>query len=193
MKKGHFFIIGWVAGAGKWTLTWNLRKLERKDFYFPLSFITRNPRPGEQMWVYAHFISNKEFKKAIEAWEFLEFAFVHNQDYYGTKTDDILKNWIDKWYKVFKELEYQWMMQIEENYPDFRAEHITTLFLNVPDEIMVERMKHRDSTISEKEIQNRLNSAKKERKFRKNADYIINTSNITPEEVLKKVLNIINK
>jgi dephospho-CoA kinase len=85
------------------------------------------------------------------------------------------------------------MMQIEENYPDFRAEHITTLFLNVPDEIMVERMKHRDSTISEKEIQNRLNSAKKEREFRKNADHIIITSDITPEEVLEKVLNIINK
>jgi guanylate kinase len=72
-------------------------------------------------------------------------------------------------------------------------QYITTIFLNIPDEIMVERMKSRDNTISEKEIQNRLNSAEKERKFRQNADYIINTSNITPEEVLEKALKIINK
>jgi dephospho-CoA kinase len=72
-------------------------------------------------------------------------------------------------------------------------QYITTTFLNIPDEIMVERMKSRDNTISEKEIQNRLNSAEKERKFRQNADYIINTSNITPEEVLEKALKIINK
>lgn len=193
MKKGHFFIIWWVAWAGKWTLTSNLRKLERDDFYFPLSFITRSPRPWEKMWVYAHFITRDEFKKAIEAGEFLEYAFVHNLDYYWTKTDDILKNWIDKWLKVFKELEYQWMMQIEENYPDFRKNHITTIFLDVPDEIMVERMKSRDNTISEKEVQNRLDSAKKEREFRKNADYTINTENITPEQVLEKALEIINK
>lgn len=192
MKKGHFFIIWWVAGAGKWTLTWNLRKLDREDFYFPLSYKTRPKRPWEINWVDWHFVTIEEFKKAVDNNDFLEYAFVHNLDYYGTSATDILEDWIKKEKKIIKELDYQWVIEIKKNHPDL-MQYITTIFLNIPDEIMVERMKSRDNTISEKEIQNRLNSAEKERKFRQNADYIINTSNITPEEVLEKALKIINK
>ena len=190
MKKGHFFIIWWVAGAGKWTLTWNLRKLNREDFYFPLSYITRKPRPNEEKWVYAHFITEEEFKKSIESNEFLEYAFVHKWWYYWTKANDIVKNWINAWLKVIKEMEYQWVGQIQKD-KEFMTD-VTTIFLDVPDEELIRRIKKRDKTISEKEVENRLESAKKERKFWKKADYKIITT-ITKEEVLKKALEIINK
>lgn len=90
MKTGHIYFIMGIAGSGKGTLISNLKKLEREDFYFPLSYTTRAIRPNEVSGKGTyHFITQGEFLQSIEASEFLEYAIVHQGGYYGTKMKDV--------------------------------------------------------------------------------------------------------
>ena len=87
--KGQILIISGPSGSGKSTLLSRLLK-EESDLYFSISSTTRAPRQGETEGVNYYFISEDEFKKGIDADEFLEWAFVHG-NYYGTSLKPILK------------------------------------------------------------------------------------------------------
>ena len=87
--KGQILIISGPSGSGKSTLLSRLLK-EESDLYFSISSTTRAPRQGETEGVNYYFISEDEFKKGIDADEFLEWACVHG-NYYGTSLKPVLK------------------------------------------------------------------------------------------------------
>ena len=87
--KGQILIISGPSGSGKSTLLGRLLK-EENDLYFSISSTTRAPRQGETEGVNYYFINKDEFKKGIDAGEFLEWAFVHG-NYYGTSLKPVLK------------------------------------------------------------------------------------------------------
>ena len=87
--KGQILIISGPSGSGKSTLLSRLLK-EENDLYFSISSTTRAPRQGESEGVNYYFINKDEFKKGIDAGEFLEWAFVHG-NYYGTSLKPVLK------------------------------------------------------------------------------------------------------
>jgi len=87
--KGQILIISGPSGSGKSTLLSRLLK-EENDLYFSISSTTRAPRQGETEGVNYYFINKDEFKKGIDADEFLEWAFVHG-NYYGTSLKPVLK------------------------------------------------------------------------------------------------------
>ena len=87
--KGQILIISGPSGSGKSTLLNRLLK-EENDLYFSISSTTRAPRQGETEGVNYYFISEDEFKKGIDADEFLEWARVHG-NYYGTSLKPVLK------------------------------------------------------------------------------------------------------
>ena len=87
--KGQILIISGPSGSGKSTLLSRLLK-EENDLYFSISSTTRAPRQGETDGVNYYFINKDEFKKGIDAGEFLEWAFVHG-NYYGTSLKPVLK------------------------------------------------------------------------------------------------------
>ena len=87
--KGQILIISGPSGSGKSTLLNRLLK-EENDLYFSISSTTRVPRQGETEGVNYYFISEDEFKKGIDADEFLEWACVHG-NYYGTSLKPVLK------------------------------------------------------------------------------------------------------
>ena len=87
--KGQILIISGPSGSGKSTLLSRLLK-EENDLYFSISSTTRAPRQGETEGVNYYFISEDEFKKGIDADEFLEWACVHS-NYYGTSLKPVLK------------------------------------------------------------------------------------------------------
>lgn len=86
--KGQILIISGPSGSGKSTLLGRLLK-EENDLYFSISSTTRAPRQGETEGVNYYFINKDEFKKGIDADEFLEWAFVHG-NYYGTSLKPVL-------------------------------------------------------------------------------------------------------
>ena len=87
--KGQILIVSGPSGSGKSTLLGRLLK-EENDLYFSISSTTRAPRQGETEDVNYYFINKDEFKKGIDAGEFLEWAFVHG-NYYGTSLKPVLK------------------------------------------------------------------------------------------------------
>lgn len=190
MKKWHIFFISWVSGAWKWTLTDNIKKQKLDNVVFPLSSRSRKPRAWEIPWVDSHFLTTEEFEKQIENWEFLEYA-VYSWKYYWTKFEDVLDNGIDKWHIVIKELELQWLKKVEESKPELKK-HTTTIFLDVDDETMKQRILSRDNSITEEDLDSRLKTAVTEREMSKMCDYKIDAT-MTEEEVLNAALKIILK
>ena len=188
-KKWHIYFIMWVSWAGKWTLINNLKKQDL-NLHIPLSYKSRPPREFEENGKDAYFISREEFEKGIENHEFLEYAVVHNMHYYGTKYKDVLDEWIYKWKVVVKEIDILGLKRLIKEKPELRS-HYTTIFLNIPVEVLKQRIKKRWETITKQELQEREKSAiMEEQQARLYCDYMLDATQ--PEDkVLKEVLDII--
>lgn len=189
MKKGKIIFIMWISWAWKWTLVDNLLK-SNDDFKFTLSCKTRPKRDFEVDWKDAYFLTEEEFRKKIDNWEFLEYAYVHNGWYYWTLLKDILDDGIYTWKNVISEVEIAGLKDILENRPDLKDEMIS-IFLNIPDIEIENRLIKRWEKLSPEYLQNRLNSAQKERENFHLYDYVIDSHKNNEDEVLKIVLDLI--
>ena len=187
MEKWHIYFIMWISWAWKGTLIKNLKKTNL-DLHVPLSYKSRAKRDFEQDWVDAHFISKNDFEQAIMKGKFLEYAIVHELNYYGTKYDDVIKNGIEKWKIVIKELDILWLMSLRWEMPKL-SENYTTIFLNIPIEKLKERIMLRGDNITEEELLWRQKSAiMEENKAKELCNYIIDSTQ-KQEDVLKEVLS----
>ncbi|MCD5385181.1 guanylate kinase [Candidatus Gracilibacteria bacterium] len=190
MNKGHIYFIMGVSGAGKGTLI-NALKDTNLDLHIPLSYKTRKKRDFEIDGKDAHFISLDEFKKSIENNEFLEYAIVHDKDYYGTKYDDVILNGIDLGKIVIKELDVLGLKRLIKDKPELK-DFYTTIFLNIPVNKLRDRIKKRGEEIKEEELLRREQSAiMEEKEARLLCDYMLDATQ-SPDKVLKEILDIIN-
>jgi guanylate kinase len=80
---GILFIISAPSGSGKSTLVNQLRSLV-EGLDFSISYTTRAPRGSEEDGREYHFITREEFERMIAAGDFLEWAEVFGNHYYGT-------------------------------------------------------------------------------------------------------------
>lgn len=185
----HIYFIMWITGSWKWTLIENIKKQNIENLHIPLSYKTRNIRETEINWVDAFFISKEEFFNGIELNKFLEYAIVHETDYYWTKYEDVIENGIEKWKIVIKELDIHGLKRLRKEKPNF-DDYYTTIFLNIPTDILKERVERRWALMTDEEFSRRLNSAiMEEDESRGLCDYIIDATK-KPEKVLEDVLKI---
>lgn len=188
----HIYFIMWVSGAGKWTLISHIKDLHIENLHIPLSYKTRLIRENEINGIDAWFISREDFFAWVQAWEFLEYALVHDLDYYGTKYEDVFQNGIEQWKIVIKELDIIGLEELRKNKPEL-DEKYTTIFLNIPENVLRQRIEQRGVFMSNEELEKRLNSAViEEQKANLICNYIIDATQ-TPQEVLHQVLEIIKK
>lgn len=115
-KQGNLIIISGTTCAGKGTVIEKL--LERNDnLTLSISCTSRNMREGEVDGREYFFISKEEFEKKIENNEFLEYAFVHNSNYYGTPKATV-KELLDTGKDVIIEIEVQGAQIVKEMFPE---------------------------------------------------------------------------
>jgi guanylate kinase len=81
-EPGLLIVISGPSGVGKDTILRRLFQLA-PQLKYSVSYTTRPPRPGEVDGQSYTFVTEDEFKRLIEAKEFLEWAKVYNH-YYGT-------------------------------------------------------------------------------------------------------------
>jgi len=81
-EPGLLIVISGPSGVGKDTILRRLFQLA-PELKYSVSYTTRPPRPGEIDGQSYTFVTEDEFKRLIEAKEFLEWAQVYDQ-YYGT-------------------------------------------------------------------------------------------------------------
>jgi guanylate kinase len=148
-------VLAGPAGVGKGSLVKEIIS-SNPDFMLSVSATTRSPRPGEQDGVHYHFVSKEEFEASIEAGNFLEWAQVHNENYYGT-----LKTELDRAHDLSKhlllEIDLQGARQVEVSHPK-----AIRIFIHPPSwEELEARLRNR-GTETESEIQTRLTTARRE-------------------------------
>lgn len=167
-----FFIMLGVSGSGKSTIIQELIKDDR-IVYVP-SYATREPRPGEENGKPYRFIKPEQFMQSIDTNEFLEYAFVHQTSYYGTKRSDV-QSIMDQGKFPLKEVDMQGFINIK-NIPDLQWT-IVSIFLDVDDATMRQRIISRNAWTPEEEILHRIHSAQHERQeANKRCDHIIDAT-----------------
>jgi guanylate kinase len=82
-SNGRAYVIAGPTAVGKGTLVKELKR-RHPDIFVSVSATTRKPRPGERDGVDYHFVATDDFESLINSGGLLEWAKVHNSDYYGT-------------------------------------------------------------------------------------------------------------
>jgi guanylate kinase len=83
-------VLAGPAGSGKSTLCDRL-VAETPGFSRVVTATTRAPRPGEVDGVHYHFLTPEQFDERVAAGAFLEWAWVHRKNRYGTLAAAVLE------------------------------------------------------------------------------------------------------
>lgn len=164
--KGQILIVSGPSGSGKSTLLGRLLK-EENDLYFSISSTTRAPRRGETESVNYYFINKDEFKKGIDADEFLEWAFVHG-NYYGTSLKPVLKALEEGKIAIF-DIDVQGFNIAKSKF----AENITSVFITTASKNELKSRLQNRGTDSAQTIEKRLINAVGEMEHILEYDYFL--------------------
>lgn len=173
INKGAILLISGPSGCGKSSLLKEVYKTI-ENYYFSISTTTRDPRVGESDGVDYFFTQKDEFKKDIDAGNFLEWAEVHG-NYYGTSLKPI-KEALNQGKLVIFDIDVQGFEQVIAN-KELSAV-TTTVFITTPSLNELEnRLKNR-GTDSSDVIEKRIKNAKKEIEYIDRYDYFIVNDNL---------------
>jgi guanylate kinase len=168
-------ILAGPAGSGKTTLC-NRMVEEVPGFARVITATTRAPRPGETDGVDYHFLSAEQFETKVEAGQFLEWAWVHQKNRYGTPASSVFGPLAEG-----RSLVINVDVQGVENFRQaarenpLLARHMATVFIAVPLPVLRDRMVKRGQD-SETEIVRRLGTAERELLEAEKFDFKIESS-----------------
>lgn len=115
-KKGDLIVISGPSGCGKDSICNKVIK-KRKNIRISVSMTTREKRQGEKEGKDYYFVTKEEFEKSIENDDLLEYAIVHEKDYYGTPKSNLFKI-LEDGIDVILIIDIQGALQIKEKYPE---------------------------------------------------------------------------
>lgn len=177
-------VLAGPAGVGKGSLVkWILE--HDPQFMLSVSATTRAKRAGEIDGVHYHFVSKDEFVAGIEAGEYLEWAQVHNDNYYGTPQQELGR--AEKEGKnLLLEIDLQGARQVKVSHP----EAIQIFILPPSWEVLVERLRGR-GTETESEIATRLTTARTELEAKSEFDFQLVNENLA--ECAQEIIRIVKE
>jgi guanylate kinase len=151
---GKVFVITGPSGVGKGTLIEQL--LGRiQELELSVSATTREPRPGEVDGRDYHFLTPEDFRRRLEAGDFLEHAS-YSGNYYGTLREEVERR-VASSRSVVLEIEVQGARQVRDAMPE-----AVLIFIAPPDEgVLRERLEGRGTDPPEA-IEQRLRTAEVE-------------------------------
>jgi guanylate kinase len=162
---GKVFVITGPSGVGKGTLIEQL--LERvPELELSISATTRGPRTGEVDGRDYHYLTPEEFRRRIEAGDFLEHAS-YSGSYYGTLREEVERR-LQEGRSVVLEIEVQGARQVRDAMPE-----AVLIFIAPPDErVLRERLEGR-GTDSAEAIEQRLQTAEVELAARSEFPHVV--------------------
>ena len=186
--KGKLFLIVGPSGSGKSSVLHKLKD-QNPDYIYPLSATTRPMREGEKEGDIYHFMSKDEFKKGIEDEKFLEWAVVHQDNYYGLIKGPIVEG-LEEGKTIVREVDIQGFDTIRKK---IDKENLVTIFITVPNKNeLIERIVNR-AAISEDELEKRKESMHREFNRARDCDYMVENIEGMLDDTVKKVQEIIEQ
>lgn len=153
-RRGRPFVVSAPSGTGKTTVCRRV-VANHPDVVFSVSHTTRPRRPGERDGIDYHFVSEREFRRLVEAGAFLEYA-EYNGRLYGTSLA-ALEHELDAGRDVLLEIEIQGASQVRERLSEARL-----VFLLPPSLEALEARLRARGTDSAEAIEQRLALARRE-------------------------------
>jgi guanylate kinase len=165
-SKNRITVLAGPTAVGKGSISEQIRKKDKAAFV-SVSYTNRKLRPKEIEGVHYHSISEEKFQKLIDKDEFLEWAKVHNQYFYGTPLDPVIKA-EKEGKKVLLEIDLQGARSIRRLLP-----HARFIFLAPPNfDTLVERQKIRATEDFDEQLK-RLETAKVEMQAESEFDHVV--------------------
>lgn len=167
VKPGKLLIFSAPSGSGKSTIV-NYLMQQGLNLHFSISATSRAPRGTEQNGVEYFFLTAEEFKKKIEADEFLEYEEVYKDRFYGTLKSQVSAQ-LERGENVVFDVDVKGGVNIKRYYGD-RA---LSIFIH-PGSIdeLRRRLEHRATDAAEV-IEQRLQRADYELSFANQFDRVI--------------------
>ena len=184
--KGKLIIIVGPSGSGKSSVMHGLMEAH-PEYTYPLSATTRPMREGEKDGDIYHFYTKEQFEEGIKNGDFLEYAIVHQDNYYGLLKAPVMES-LEKGETIVREVDIQGFDSIKEVVP---KENLVTIFITVPNKNeLIERIVNR-AKISKDELEKRKESMYKEFNRARDCDYMVENVHGELEKTIKKVEDII--
>jgi guanylate kinase len=138
------------SGAGKTTLVKHL--LDSYEFLdFSISATTRTKRPHETEGKDYYFLTPEEFKRRINADEFIEYEEVYEDQFYGTLRSEVDRIW-DSGKAIIFDIDVKGAKNIKNLYGD----QCLTIFVRPPSlEVLISRLTAR-ATETEESLRKRI-------------------------------------
>ncbi|HNW93540.1 MAG TPA: guanylate kinase [bacterium] len=180
--NGLLIILSAPSGAGKSTLAKELLTRDA-NLGFSVSATTRQPRAGEVNGKDYLFITHDEFKRRVDAGEFLEWAQVHNNCYGTLKSEVARMRAAGR--DVLLDIDVQGGLQLKQ-----RGEEGLFIFIAPPSMQVLEQRLRGRGTNSDEDIAVRLANAQAEMDRRGEYDAVI--VNDAVERALGELQQVIN-
>ena len=183
---GKLYLLLGPSGSGKGTVLSALRA-KYPEFVFPVSCTTRDKRPHEVDGEIYHFISKDEFLERIDSGDFLEWAMVHRDHYYGTLKKPISEA-LEAGKTVIREVDVQGVRSIRHLIP---RENLVSIFLTVSGWDTLQRRILGRSDMPDEELVRRHDSFLKEMEWAKECDHVIESVDGEIERLILDVERVI--
>ncbi len=160
-RLGIALIVSGPSGSGKSSISREVMK-RHPEVAFSISCTTRSPRSGERNGVDYHFLSLEEFRKKIEAGEFIEYAQVHG-NFYGTLKSEVEKR-VTQGIDVILDIDVQGAAKVHElcRESEIFRDAAEFVFVAPPSHAELERRLRGRGTDAEEVILKRLENSKLE-------------------------------
>lgn len=187
---GKIIIFSAPSGSGKSTIIGRLMSHKELNMAFSISCTSRPPRGTERDGVEYFFVSPDEFRRRIEADEFLEYEEVYKDRYYGTLKSQV-ENQLAKGENVVLDVDVKGGCNIKR----FYGNRALSLFIQPPSLDELRRRLEGRGTDAPEVIEDRLARASFELTFADKFDHVIINDDLdrAVNEALKAVEEFINK
>jgi guanylate kinase len=164
-------VLAGPAGSGKTTLCERM-VAEVPGFSRIVTTTTREPRPGEVDGVHYHFLRPEEFDRRVAEGAFLEWAWVHRKNRYGTLASSVLDP-LAAGRSLIINVDVQGVDTFRRaaDANPLLGRHLGTVFIDVPIQELHLRLDQRGETSAE--IEHRMLTAASELKEKPKFDYVI--------------------